>query len=60
MVLSMSRNGKYLLMTYLSGNTYLLDDRLNMLNKYMLGGLDKKKMKNIHNGFNKFTKEYFL
>jgi hypothetical protein len=60
MALSMSRNGKYVLVTYSSGNSYLLDDRLSIIAKYMLGRGEKKKVKNWRNGFNKYSKEYFI
>ena len=60
MALSISKNGKYLLCTYQSGNTYLLDNTLNILYKYLFDKGDRKKLKNIKNGFNLANREFFL
>jgi hypothetical protein len=60
MSLSSSCNGRYLLCTYESGNSYLLDGSLALIFKYIFSPSDKKKIKNWHNGFNKLSKEYFI
>ena len=56
MSLSMSKNGKYILCTYNSGNSYLLDKKLNILSKYLRENPIKHKTKNYKNGFNHLTK----
>ena len=60
MELGMSRNGRYTVCTYESGNSYLLDTNLNVLYKY-LNQCEKKRTKmNWINGFNKLTKQFYL
>lgn len=56
MSLNMSRNGKYLLCTYASGNSYLLDGNLTLIHKYIMHEGNKKRIKNWKNGFNKVNK----
>lgn len=60
MSLSISRNGKYVLCTYSSGNSYLLDGRLTILYKYLRADSHKKRMKAWKNGFNRINKEYYI
>jgi hypothetical protein len=60
MALSMSRNGKYVLCSYFSGNSYLLDSNLTILFKYLHSNGQKKKMRAWHNGFNRINKEYYI
>lgn len=60
MSLSLSRNGKYVLCTYSSGASYLLDSSLSILYKYLRNDNHKKKMKAWRNGFNTVNKEYYL
>jgi hypothetical protein len=60
MSLSISRNGKYILCTYRSGNSYLLDGNLTPIHKYIRHEGDKKRLKNWKNGFNRVNKEFFI
>jgi hypothetical protein len=56
MSLSASRNGKYVLCTYSSGNSYLLDSNLTILFKYLQTEGQKKRIKAWKNGFNRVNK----
>ena len=60
MCLNASRNGRYIICSYSSGNSYLLDSNLTILYKYLGQDVQKKKMKHLHNGFNRINKEYFI
>jgi hypothetical protein len=61
MSLSVSRNGKYVLCTYSSGNSYLLDSNLTIIFKYLhTENQNKKRMKSWKNGFNRINKEFFI
>jgi len=56
MSLNMSRNGKYILCTYTSGNSYLLDKNLKIICKYLRNDPPSSKNHSFINGFNKSTK----
>lgn len=61
-MLSTSKNGKYLLVSYLGGNSYLLDDQFNIVKLFAGEEVfsSKKSSKKAFNGFNEKNKCFFI